>query len=201
MMKKKPTRKYAVGGMTPTQTDKVNAANMAAMQKANAAAKSSAPTQAAKVNAASMAAMQKANAAANSSAPKMPAVAAATPNVRPATAVPQKPTPVGPPRPVPAVPTTKEKAQYLKAARGQFREDRKSGALKENVQAQKKNMRVALKSGVVPKEARKSVRDEIKNTNVKSVVQGVRSRFQENRKAIQAERANNKAIRKSLKGK
>jgi hypothetical protein len=41
MMKKKPTRKYAVGGMTPTQTDKVNAANMAAMQKANAAAKSS----------------------------------------------------------------------------------------------------------------------------------------------------------------
>jgi hypothetical protein len=53
----------------------------------------------------------------NSSAPKMPAVAAATPNVRPATAVPQKPTPVGPPRPVPAVPTTKEKAQYLKAAR------------------------------------------------------------------------------------
>jgi hypothetical protein len=201
MMKKKPTRKYAVGGMTPTQTDKVNAANMAAMQKANAAAKSSAPTQAAKVNAASMAAMQKANAAANSSAPKMPAVAAATPNVRPATAVPQKPTPVGPPRPVPAVPTTKEKAQYLKAARGHFREDRKSGALKENVQAQKKNMRVALKSGVVPKEARKSVRDEIKNTNVKSVVQGVRSRFQENRKAIQAERANNKAIRKSLKGK
>jgi hypothetical protein len=175
MMKKKPTRKYAVGGMTPTQTDKVNAANMAAMQKANAAA--------------------------NSSAPKMPAVAAATPNVRPATAVPQKPTPVGPPRPVPAVPTTKEKAQYLKAARGQFREDRKSGALKENVQAQKKNMRVALKSGVVPKEARKSVRDEIKNTNVKSVVQGVRSRFQKNRKAIQAERANNKAIRKSLKGK
>jgi hypothetical protein len=175
MMKKKPTRKYAVGGMTPTQTDKVNAANMAAMQKFNAASKPSAPTQA--------------------------ALSGATPNVRPATAVPQKPTPVGPPRPVPAVPTTKEKAQYLKAARGHFREDRKSGALKENVQAQKKNMRVALKSGVVPKEARKSVRDEIKNTNVKSVVQGVRSRFQENRKAIQAERANNKAIRKSLKGK
>jgi hypothetical protein len=39
MMKKKPTRKYAAGGMAPTQTDKVNAANMAAMQKANAAAK------------------------------------------------------------------------------------------------------------------------------------------------------------------
>jgi hypothetical protein len=191
MMKKKPTRKYAVGGMTPTQTDKVNAANMAAMQKANAAAK---------FNAASMAAMQVANAA-KSSAPKMPAVAAATPNVRPATAVPQKPTPVGPPRPVPAVPTTKEKAQYLKAARGQFREDRKSGALKENVQAQKKNMRVALKSGAVPKEDRKAVREQIKGTNVKSVAQGVRSRFQENRKAIQAERANNKAIRKSLKGK
>jgi hypothetical protein len=93
MMKKKPTRKYAVGGMTPTQTDKVNAANMAAMQKANAAGQSLLrPTQA--------------------------ALSGATPNVRPATAVPQKPTPVGPPRPVPAVPTTKEKAQYLKAARG-----------------------------------------------------------------------------------
>jgi hypothetical protein len=190
MMKKKPTRKYAVGGMTPTQTDKVNAANMAAMQKANAAAK---------FNAASMAAMQVANAA-KSSAPKMPAVAAATPNVRPATAVPQKPTPVGPPRPVPAVPTTKEKAQYLKAARQGFREYRKSGALKENVQAQKKNMRVALKSGAVPKEARKSLRDEIKNTNVKSVAQGVRSRLASARENIKTERANNKAIRKSLKG-
>jgi hypothetical protein len=177
MMKKKPTRKYAVGGMTPTQTDKVNAANMAAMQKFNAASKPSAPTQAAL------------------------SVAAATPNVRPATAVPQKPTPVGPPRPVPAVPTTKEKAQYLKAARRQFREDRKSGALKENVQAQKKNMRAALKSGVVPKEARKSLRDEIKNTNVKSVAQGVRSRFASARENIKTERANNKAIRKSLKGK
>jgi hypothetical protein len=175
MMKKKPTRKYAVGGMTPTQTDKVNAANMAAMQKFNAASKPSAPTQA--------------------------ALSGAKPNVRPATAVPQKPTPVGPPRPVPAVFTTKEKAQYLKGSRRQFREDRKSGALKENVQAQKKEMRVALKSGVVPKEARKSLRDEIKNTNVKSVAQGVRSRFASARENIKTERANNKAIRKSLKGK
>jgi hypothetical protein len=167
MMKKKPTRKYAVGGMTPTQTDKVNAANMAAMQKFNAASKPSAPTQA--------------------------ALSGAKPNVRPATAVPQKPTPV--------VLTTKEKAQYLKGSRRQFREDRKSGALKENVQAQKKEMRTALKSGVVPKEARKSLRDEIKNTNVKSVAQGVRSRFASARENIKTERANNKAIRKSLKGK
>jgi hypothetical protein len=113
----------------------------------------------------------------------------------------QKPAPIGASGPAPYAPTTKEKAQYLKAARRQFREDRKSGALKENVQAQKKNMRAALKSGVVPKEARKSVREQLKNTNVKSVAQGVRSRFQEARKAIQAERANNKAIRKSLKGK
>jgi hypothetical protein len=37
MMKKKPTRKYAVGGMT-AQTDMFNAASKAAMQKANAPA-------------------------------------------------------------------------------------------------------------------------------------------------------------------
>jgi hypothetical protein len=62
-------------------------------------------------------------------------------------------------------------------------------------------MRAALKSGVVPKEARKSLRDEIKNTNVKSVAQGVRSRLASARENIKTERANNKAIRKSLKGK
>jgi hypothetical protein len=190
MMKKKPTRKYAVGGMTPTQTDKVNAANMAAMQKFNAAAKSSASVERAVV-----APEGKTVAAASSNKPSDAEIAkikAALGGAKP---------PVGPPRPVPAVPTTKEKAQYLKAARQGFREYRKSGALKENVQAQKKNMRVALKSGAVPKEDRKAVREQIKGTNVKSVAQGVRSRFQENRKAIQAERANNKAIRKSLKGK
>jgi hypothetical protein len=71
----------------------------------------------------------------------------------------------------------RKRHSILKQHVKQFREDRKSGALKENVQAQKKNMRVALKSGVVPKEARKSLRDEIKNTNVKSVAQGVRSRL------------------------
>jgi hypothetical protein len=153
MMKKKPTRKYAAGGMAPAQADKVNAANMAAMQKFNAAAKSSAP-------------VQKAVAAASSNKPSdaeiakiKAALGGAKPNVRPATAVPQKPAPIGASGPAPYAPTTKEKAQYLKGARRQFREDRKSGA------------------------------------------QGERSMFQERRKAIQAERASNKAIRKSLKGK
>jgi hypothetical protein len=144
MMKKKPTRKYAAGGMAPTQ-----------VQKAVAAASSNKPSAA---EATALAKMK-------------------------------------------AVLTTKEKAQYLKGSRRQFREDSKSGAFKENVQAQKKDMRAALKSGAVPKEARKSLRDEIKNTNVKSVAQGVRSKFAEARENIKAERANNKAIRKSLKGK
>jgi hypothetical protein len=146
MMKKKPTRKYAAGGMAPTQTDKFNAASKAAMQKSNTASK-----------------------------------------------------PMGASGPAPTAPTTKQKAQELKAARQGFGEYRKSGALKENVQAQKKDMRAALKSGVVPKEARKSVREQIKNTNVKSVAQGVRSMFQEDRKAIQAERATNKARRQTAK--
>jgi hypothetical protein len=251
MMNKKPTRKYAAGGMTAqkdmfnaalqmgkpkpasatrsAQADKVNAANMAAMQKANPASKPSAATQKAVA-----APVQKAVATASSNKPSdaevakikaalggakprsAPATAAKTsggpsaaelakmkasnytkPKARPAPAT-QKPTPMGA-SPVKPDLTLKQKAQNLKGARQQFREDRKSGALKENVQAQKKDMRAALKSDAVPKEDRKSLREQIKNTNVKSVAQGVRSNFQENRKAIQAERAANKARRQTAK--
>jgi hypothetical protein len=59
-----------------------------------------------------------------------------------------QPTPVGPPRPVPAVPTTKEKAQYLKAARG-FRKIVSQVRLKRMFKPKEK-MRVALKM-VCPK--------------------------------------------------
>ena len=146
MMKKKPTRKYAAGGMAPTQTDKFNAASKAAMQKSNTASK-----------------------------------------------------PMGAYDPAPTAPTTKQKAQGLKAERQAFREDRKSGALKANIQSMKKDTRAALKSGAVPKEDRKAVREQLKNTNVKSVVQNQRAGFQSARKEIQAERATNKARRQTAK--